>query len=331
MFLAPPSYELSSSAPLHDLFHPDAISAETRSVNERLAATLSALTPSDDLAAMRDAYKNGRMGVPATRKAPNARTIRIPGPSGEIGLRVLVPDTVRGAYLHVHGGGWMLGTNDMQDALLEMIGCAAGLVAVSVEYRLAPENPFPAPVDDCVAAAHWLIEHAEAEFGVRWLSIGGESAGTHLVASTLLRLRDIGLGTVFRAANLTFGCFDLSLTPSMRRAKGTAFVDRDSLEKMAAGYAGTGDLRDPAISPLYANLSGLPPALFSVGTLDPLIDDSLFMHRRWQAAGNVAELAVYPGGVHGFHLFAGELADHANARIGRFLGTARARWEEQEV
>lgn len=116
------------------------------------------------------------------------------------------------------------------------------------------------------------------------MSIGGESAGAHLAASTLLRLRDAGLGSAFRAANLTFGCFDLSLTPSMRRAQGTAFVDRAILEQMAAGYAGSGDLRDPAISPLYADLSGLPSALFSIGTIDPLVDDSLFMHARWQAA-----------------------------------------------
>jgi acetyl esterase len=246
----------STSLPLQALFHPNAISVDTRAINEQLAATLSALSQPADLGGMRDAYEHGRMGLPATPKAPNARTIRIPGPGGEIALRVVVPDTVRGAYLHIHGGGWMLGTNDMQDALLEMIGRAAGMVAVSVEYRLAPEYPFPAPVDDCVAAAHWLIDHAEAEFGTRWLSIGGESAGAHLAASTLLRLRDAGLGSAFRAANLTFGCFDLSLTPSMRRAQGTAFVDRAILEQMAAGYAGSGDLRDPAISPLYADLSG---------------------------------------------------------------------------
>ena len=314
----------STSLPLHALFHPDAISADTRSVNERLATTLSTLSLPVDLAGMRAAYEHGRMGLPATPKSPNARTIRIPGPGGEIALRVVAPDAVRGVYLHIHGGGWMLGTNDMQDALLDGICRTAGLIAVSVDYRLAPEHPFPAPVDDCVAAARWLIDQAKAEFGTRWLSIGGESAGAHLAASTLLRLRDAGGGRAFRAANLTFGCFDLSLTPSARRARGTAFVDRAGLEQMAAGYAGAGDLRDPSISPLYADLSDLPPALFSIGTIDPLIDDSLFMHARWQTAGNAAELAVYPGGVHGFHLLGGELADAANTRIGHFLSQARA-------
>ena len=307
------------------MFRTDAISQETRAINARLAETLASVSPMADLPAMRDAYEHGRMGLPATPKASGTRTIRIPGLGGDIALRVLVPEIVRGVYLHIHGGGWMLGTNDMQDMLLENIGAAAGLVAVSVDYRLAPEHPFPAPVDDCVAAARWLVAHSQAEFGTRWLAIGGESAGAHLAASTLIRLRDTGHAAAFRAANLTFGCFDLSLTPSIRRAQGTAFVDRNVLEQMVAGYVGATEARDPAVSPLYADLSGLPAALFSVGTIDPLVDDTLFMHARWQAAGNSAELAVYPGGVHGFHLLGGELADAANMRIGRFLSDAVAR------
>lgn len=90
-----------------------------------------------------------------------------------------------------------------------------------------------------------------------------------------------------------------------------------------AGVRGPFDPRDPAISPLYADLAGLPPALFSVGTLDPLIDDSLFMHARWRAAGNEARLAVFPGGVHGFHMLEGALAQSANASVARFLAEAQ--------
>lgn len=193
------------------------------------------------------------------------------------------------------------------------------MVAVSLNYRLAPEHPAPAAIHDCVAVAAWLIEHAQEEFGASWLSIGGESAGSNLAALTLLRLRDQGKGEAFRAANLLFGCFDLSLTPSVHRAEGTPFVNLDSMQQFTAALAGDTDRRDPAISPLYADLHGLPPALFSVDSVDPLVDDSLFMHMRWQAAGNVSHLAVYPGGTHGFNSFEGELAAAANHGIARFL------------
>ena len=84
-------------------------------------------------------------------------------------------------------------------------------------------------------------------------------------------------------------------------------------------YVPSGNFTDPGISPLYADLRGLPAALFTVGTLDPLIDDSLFMHQRWQAAGNAAELTIYPGGIHAFDAFPIELARKANARIGEFI------------
>ncbi|WP_337188070.1 alpha/beta hydrolase [Phenylobacterium sp.] len=306
-----------------DPFRPEAISAETRAVNAALAAKLAAVVPPADVAAMRAAYAAGHLSLPVSPRSPRARTLAIPGPAGDIGLRILAPERPRGAYLHLHGGGWTAGTNDMWDGPLELIGREAGLVAVSVDYRLAPEAPFPAGLDDAFAAAQWLVQRAEAEFGAAWLAIGGESAGAHLAASTLVRMRDAGVGGAYRAANLMYGCYDLSLTPSMRRARDTLILDRARVEALVAGVAGPFDLRDPAISPLYADLSGLPTALFSVGTLDPLIDDSLFMHARWRAAGNAAELAVFPGGVHGFHMLEGQLAQAANAGVARFLDAAR--------
>lgn len=307
-----------------DPFLTEAISPETHAVNAALAARLAAVTPPADITALRAAYAAGRLSLPVSPRSPRARTLTIPGPAGDIGLRILAPERPNGAYLHFHGGGWTAGTNAMWDEPLELVGRDAGLIAVSVDYRLAPENPFPAGLDDAFAAAQWLVQHARSEFGVSWLAIGGESAGAHLAACTLIRMRDAGAPDAFRAASLMYGCFDLSLTPSMRRAEGTLILDRPRVEALVAGVRGDFDPRDPAISPLYADLTNLPPALFSVGTLDPLIDDSLFMHARWQAAGNAARLAIFPGGVHGFHMLEGALARSANAGVARFLNETQA-------
>ena len=305
--------------PLSRLFGTEAISADTRAVNARLASSMAARPAPTSLAEAREAFANGRAGIPASPRSPHAGTLAISGPGGAIGLRVLVPNVVRGAYLHIHGGGWVTGTNDMWDDRLERLGRDAGLACVSVDYRLAPEHVFPAAVDDCVASALWLIDRAETEFGTGQLAIGGESAGAHLSVLTLIRLREMGHTGAFRAANLLYGCYDLSLTPSTRRAKETPVLDRSAMEGFVAAFRGDAEARDPAISPLYADLTGLPPALFSVGTLDPLADDTLFMHRGWQTAGNEAELAVYPGGVHGFDTLDGELSDAAHLRCGSFL------------
>ena len=198
----------------------------------------------------------------------------------------------------------MLGAADQQDRLLERIADATGLTAVSVDYRLAPEHPYPAAPEDCEAAALWVLEHVR-DFGGEALAVGGESAGGHLAAVTLLRVR-ARLGRMpFRAANLVFGVFDLGLTPSARRFGEERLVLRTSdLEHFVAAFVPAGaDRRAPELSPLYADLAGLCPALFTVGTKDALLDDSLFMHARWQAAGNHAELAIYPGAVHGFIAF----------------------------
>jgi acetyl esterase/lipase len=170
-----------------------------------------------------------------------------------------------------------------------------------------------------------LIDEGAQLFGVETFYIGGESAGAHLSACTLLRLRDKHGLTPFKGANLHAGIYDLSLTPSARNFKEEKLIlAKRDIEYFVrhylvqGGYQG-GDMRDPAISPLYADLKGMPKALFTVGTQDALLDDSLFMYGRWLAAGNEAELECYPGGCHVFTGFPGALSDAANKRIWDFL------------
>ena len=119
----------------------------------------------------------------------------------------------RGVYLHLHGGGWVLGGADMQDPMLERIADNTGQAVVAVEYRLAPEHTYPAGLDDCEAAAVWVVQNANKEFGTDVLTIGGESAGGHLTAVTILRMRDRHGYTGFRGAN----CKRRSKNPSLKR------------------------------------------------------------------------------------------------------------------
>src|SRR5216684_2009544 len=205
--------------------------------------------------------------------------------------------------------------------MLEHLADHAGLAAVSVEYRLAPEHPYPAGPDDCEAAASWVVLNALREFGSDAMTIGGESAGGHLSAVTVLRMRDRYGYTGFRGANLVYGAFDMSLTPSQRQFGDTRLILRTiDIQQFANAFLPTiTDRRVPDISPLYADLKGLCPALFSVGTSDALLDDTLFMYARWIAAGNDAELAIYPGGAHGFTLFPNALSQSVAARMDAFL------------
>jgi acetyl esterase len=201
-----------------------------------------------------------------------------------------------------------------------------GMAGVSVEYRLAPENPYPAAWDDCESAAAWLVKNAKKEFGTDVLTVGGESAGALLTAATLLRMRDRHGYTGFRAANLAYGVFDSSMTPSQLRSPDKGIlVGRKSIVKFTEAYLPKGvDPRDPDVSPLYADLKNMPRAIFSIGTIDPLLDDTLFMYARWIAAGNEAELAVYPGAPHAFNNFPLPQGPEANARIDAYLKHAVA-------
>lgn len=308
------------------LFTEDAISEETRRFNTEKIAELAALPDSWSLppAMVRELRAEGRGAFPMPPKSPRAETISIEGPHGPISIRRIPPaqGAARGVYLHIHGGGWTFGTADAQDDRLEEISRTTGAEVLSVEYRLAPEHPYPQGPDDCEAAALWLAR--QSEFRHLPLVIGGESAGAHLSVVTLVRLRERHGIMPFAGAALTAGCYDLSLTPSARNWGDEKLIlnTRDISLFVRSFLGADGDPGPADISPLRANLKGLPPALFSVGTRDALLDDSLFMAARWMAAGNPTDLSVHPGGCHVFQAFPLEISRRSNAEIDAFIRTA---------
>src|SRR5579862_9840707 len=311
------------------VFKPQAVSAETLVANEAFRKAMSTGPDWWDIGApaFRAATATGRGPFPPPEKSARARTIHIDGKGGhKVPVRVIAPERAKGVYIHIHGGGLVFGSSEGQDPMLERIVKSTGMACASIEYRLAPENPYPAAWDDCESVAIWLTKNAKSEFGTDVLSIGGESAGATLTAATLLRMRDRHGYTGFRAANLSLGNFDSSMTPSQARSpeKGL-LVGKKSIEKFSEAYLPKGvNPRDPDVSPLWADLKGMPPALFTVGTVDPLLDDTLFLYMRWIAAGNDAELAIYPGAPHAFNIFPMPLAAPANARIDAYLAEAIA-------
>jgi acetyl esterase len=287
----------------------DELLAQTRAFNtelERLLATMPSVhtVPPQET---RQARREGRGIFPAPVFLPEARLLEIDGPAGPVALRIIDPPREpRGAFLHLHGGGWTLGENDMQDPRLSRLAGDTGLTVVSVGYRLAPEYPYPAGPDDCEAAALWLVsDEGRAAVGQGPLAIGGDSAGAHLAAVTLLRLRDRhGITGAFAAAVFQYGAFDLSMTPSQRLWGDRNLVLSGPIihwfaDQFLPGYDRE-RRRDPDISPLFADLSGMPPAIFTVGTEDALLDDSLFMEARWRMAGADTELRIWSEAPHGF-------------------------------
>jgi len=212
-----------------------------------------------------------------------------------------------GGVLHIHGGGWCLGSaGDLLPALAALAD-ATGAAVASVEYRLAPEHPHPAAYDDCLRATHgWLDElRSRHALSSERLVIAGESAGAHLALLVLLALRDAGISVA--GAALTYGLYDLhNQLPSRRAPNLPGAALNGEVCNYFVGMLLAGQAPNAAVSPLQrpvADFGGLPPTLFSVGTLDPLLDDSVLMHARWRQAGNAAWLVRYEGAPHAFDLW----------------------------
>jgi len=232
--------------------------------------------------------------APPAPSQPPAVEERVGVDGRSVPLRIHVPTDrpATGVLLEIHGGGFYMGSAAASDVRNRQLADALGVAIASVDYRLAPENPWPAAPDDCEVAALWLAERAQDRFGATKLAIVGFSAGATLALTTLLRLRDQGISPVDTAV-LQFGTYDLSArTPAGRLTSDEYFLE---------AYAGAApDRTHPDLSPIYADLEDLPPTLMIIGDADILLQDNLAMAARLSAAGVEVDLRIYPEAPHGF-------------------------------
>jgi acetyl esterase len=307
------------------IFRADAIAPETHAFNEELRrASLDAPARTEIPLTLERELPPGGGLLPRVNPRQDAEIREIPGPASALPIRILRPEhgRVKGLYVHFHGGGFCLGAAAHHDDHLTSLADHAEVVTVSVDYRLAPEHPYPAGPADAEAAAWWAITKGTMEFGVDKVVLGGESAGATLAAMAALRLRNRRGYRGLAGLNLSQGVYDFSMTPSLRRAVDTVVINRDVVKQHIERFIGKlsgEEATRPELSVLYADLEGMPPALFTIGTLDALLDDTLFLYMRWLAAGAEARLDIYPGGVHGFPGTATQLGSQARSQVEQFV------------
>ena len=221
--------------------------------------------------------------------------------------------------LYLHGGGYQIGSPGTLRHMVARLSAVARARALSVDYRLAPEYPFPAAVDDAIAAYRWLLAEGA---GPATIAVAGDSAGGGLALGTLVALRDAG-EPMPAAAVLLSPWTDLALTgESLRtRAAVEVMLKPGGMHQTAALYLAGEDPRHPYASPLYADLRGLPPLLIHVGDAEIVLDDSTRVATRAREAGVEVTLEVWDEMPHVFHAFAGLLpeSDQAIERIGEWL------------
>ena len=232
--------------------------------------------------------------------------------SGRAAVRIIRPKgQAEGVVLDFHGGGWVIGNAQMNDNFNIAIVNTCNVTVVSVDYRLAVSTPIEGVMDDCVAAARWLL--SENEFASLPVIVVGESAGAHLAAATLLALQNSpGLLQRVNGALLYYGVYDMTGTPSVREAPPeTLLLDGpgmvEALRKLTPELNDQ-QRRQPPLSPLYGDFSGFPPALMFAGELDPLRDDTLEIAERWMQSAPV-EVYLLPCSPHGFIHFPTAIAE----------------------
>ena len=259
-------------------------------------------------------------GAQLSRRGVRVETLRIPSEDGGVSVRILnPPGPARGVILDMHGGGWVVGSAGLNDHLNADLAAEAGLAVVSVDYRLLSEPRgvlMQHAISDCMTAGRWLAGNAADRFGTSRLFLAGQSAGAHLAALTGLALRDEGRFGDFCGCVLVYGIYDLSGTPSVRAAgPDTLILNGPTLAADLCRLMPDRDeagRRNPDISPLHADLHGMPPALFVSGDLDPLRDDSRLLAKAWPTDADLLEV---PLGPHGFIHFGGPLANRSLAEI----------------
>jgi epsilon-lactone hydrolase len=226
--------------------------------------------------------------------------------------------------LYLHGGGYVIGSPRSHRHLAAAIGRAAGTRTLLLDYRLAPEHPFPAALQDAVAAYQWLLAQGIASERV---VVAGDSAGGGLTMATLLTLRDRGLPQAAGGVCIS-PWVDLtnSAESYVTKAAVDPIVTRDGIEGMTQAYVGGGDRKAPLVSPLYADLRDLPPLLVQVGSDEVLLDDARGLGQRAKAAGVDVTVEEWPSMIHVWHWFLPMLDEAQSAvdGIGRFIRTRAA-------
>ena len=262
-----------------------------------------ATMPARRLKSTLQARQLGRLVMHAGPKVATDE-VMVPVHGGAIRVRIYRPDGAddgaRPLHVFLHGGGWCVGDLDQRDPRCRTIAVGADCVVASVDYRMAPENAYPVPLEDCYAALTWLVANAD-ELGLdaTRVSIGGESAGANLAAVVALLARDRG-GPALVFQWLDVPATDLTLSqPSIDRL-GTGYgLTKPDMERFIEAYLRDVDPKDHYVSPLHHDdLSGLPPALIATMEYDPLRDDGFAYAQRLREAGVEVEHHDLPGMTH---------------------------------
>ena len=231
------------------------------------------------------------------------------------------PGAGRAVVLYLHGGGYVIGSPKSHRHLAAAVARASAARALLLDYRLAPEHPFPAALEDAVAAYEWLLARG---LDPRQIAVAGDSAGGGLTVATLLALRDRGLP--LPAAGVCISPWvDLTCAGKsyVSRAAADPIVTHEAIVMMAKAYVGAGDPKAALVSPIFADLRGLPPLLVHVGSDEVLLDDALGLAALARRAGVDVTLEEWPAMIHVWHWFQPMLAEaeQATAAIGQFVRT----------
>jgi monoterpene epsilon-lactone hydrolase len=314
MSISPPG---SAGSPEND----GGVGMESKELDRAIAWQHELLERTAGHADIGDARRAGTemMRARTGRALPDDIEIEVEDAGGVPAEWVIPPlDTEERVVLYVHGGGWALGCPEEVREMLARIVRGAQARGLSLDYRLAPEHPFPAAVDDVLTAYRWLLSEGVDN---REIALAGESAGGNLVLSATLALRDAGEplpGALALMSPLT----DMTLSGNSIAANS----DRDPLNQREAVmgftsiYLGETPRTDPRVSPLLADLTGLPPMMIQVGTAEALLDDSRRLAERARAAGVSVEYEEFEDMIHLFQGFPYLLAGlRATRRLGDFL------------
>jgi monoterpene epsilon-lactone hydrolase len=247
----------------------------------------------------------------------------VPVDAGSVPSEWLIPPHASQdrALMYIHGGAWFMGSTKTHRGFVAQLAYASGIRALSINYRLAPEHPFPAGLDDCITAYEWLLQNG---FSANKIIVAGDSAGGNLTLALLIALRD---------SNKLLPAGAVAISPATDfTASGDSYKTRIHLDPFFSNMGTTSilddyiknhDPRHPLLSPLYADLSGLPPLLIHVGDHEILLDDAVAFGDKAVAAGVEAKTVVWPEMFHVFHMFGPFLpeAKRANAEIVDFINS----------